>query len=532
MIEKFTLDRILAGVLGCLLCIQIFLLLFYNLRDTRTLINADAASAIYHFMEVIDNGTLNIPDWNHTTTLELDSAFLFAVPLYYVTHDMFLAMGLANGIFILLYFWVIYRIMKLNDISLRWIFSVLILTFTPWAVGMLDYFNMMFYQASQYTVKTLVPLVLILLVFQIMKFDFKDRKERGEFIATLVTYTILLYSTSLSTGIYTIVCGIFPIIMGVMYTGICNKFTRPKWIRLSCLLLYSGGIFLIGFMKYKELYPSTSKYNLNITLAAEFWKNLCANVVGFFQVLGALPSMNVSGMSMQGIVLCVKFIFCIVFLACILSGTRKLNFTQKQDLLNNLLTYICLVNLFIVTIYDTRYGSDVMQYRYYIITIIPLLILCGYRCEFYFKKMHKYQHGAFCCGFLAFLLVIIVGNNRTVLGSLHNNDYAVTICDYLDTLDVESVIFIDDQDTTALCRGIDHSKKYGCFSSAEQQLQTQICTYQASNHGAFYGDKNVLAVVDGVNLEDVLPEEIARQYTLIGAVKWFNIYYCDHMLIP
>ena len=231
MIEKFTLDRILAGVLGCLLCIQIFLLLFYNLRDTRTLINADAASAIYHFMEVIDNGTLNIPDWNHTTTLELDSAFLFAVPLYYVTHDMFLAMGLANGIFILLYFWVIYRIMKLNDISLRWIFSVLILTFTPWAVGMLDYFNMMFYQASQYTVKTLVPLVLILLVFQIMKFDFKDRKERGEFIATLVTYTILLYSTSLSTGIYTIVCGIFPIIMGVMYTGICNKFTRPKWIR-------------------------------------------------------------------------------------------------------------------------------------------------------------------------------------------------------------------------------------------------------------------------------------------------------------
>lgn len=150
--------------------------------------------------------------------------------------------------------------------------------------------------------------------------------------------------------------------------------------------------------------------------------------------------------------------FCIVLLACILSGTRKLNFTQKQDLLNNLLTYICLVNLFIVTIYDTRYGSDVMQYRYYIIMIIPLLILCGYRCEFYFKKMHKYQHGAFCCGFLAFLLVIIVGNNRTVLGSLHNNDYAVTICDYLDTLDVESVIFIDDQDTTALCRGIDHSK--------------------------------------------------------------------------
>lgn len=57
MIEKFTLDRILAGGLGCLLCIQIFLLLFYNLRDTRTLINADAASAIYHFMEVIDNGT-------------------------------------------------------------------------------------------------------------------------------------------------------------------------------------------------------------------------------------------------------------------------------------------------------------------------------------------------------------------------------------------------------------------------------------------------------------------------------------------
>ena len=50
---------------------------------------------------------------------------------------------------------------------------------------MLDYFNMMFYQASQYTVKTLVPLVLILLVFQIMKFDFKDRKEKGNLLLRL-----------------------------------------------------------------------------------------------------------------------------------------------------------------------------------------------------------------------------------------------------------------------------------------------------------------------------------------------------------
>ena len=124
-------------------------------------------------------------------------------------------------------------------------------------------------------------------------------------------------------------------------------------------------------MKYKELYPSTSKYNLNITLAAEFGRTFVQTLWRIFSGIRALPSMNVSGMSIAGIVLCVKFYFCIVLLACILSGTRKLNFTQKQDLLNNLLTYICLVNLFIVTIYDTRYGSDVMQYRYYIIMIIP-----------------------------------------------------------------------------------------------------------------------------------------------------------------
>ena len=532
MKKRFTLDRVITGALGGLLCIQIFLLLFYNLRDTRTLINADAASSIYHFMEVIENGTLNIPNWNHTTTLELDSAFLFAIPFYHLTHDMFLAMGLANGVFILLYSWVIYRIMKLNGISLKWIITVLILTFTPWALGMLEYFNMMFYQASQYTVKTLVPLVMILLIFLLMEFKFGDRKEWIEFAASIAVYTILLYSTSLSTGIYTIICGIVPVTIGAVYTGICNEFTKKKWLRLSGLLLYSGGIFLIGYMKYKELYPSTSKYNLNITLSSEFWKNLCANVVGYFQVLGALPSIDISGMSMQGIWLCVKFIFCIILFMCIISGTGKLNFTQKQDLLNNLLTYICLVNLFIVTIYDTRYDSDVMQYRYYLIMMIPLLILCGYRCEFYFNKMHKYQQSAFYCVLLVCLIVIVVGNNKTIFASLHNNDYAVAICDYLDELDVESVIFVDDSDTAVLCRGIDHSKKYGSYSSTEQQLQTQICTYQNSDQWIFYGDKHALAVIDGTNLEDIFPKDIADQYTLIGTVKWFNIYYCDHMLLP
>lgn len=494
------------------------------------MINTDAAASIYHFMEVIKNGTLNIPDWNHTTTLELDSAFLFAVPVYYITHDMFKALVIANSMFIVLYLYVIYQILRIGRVSVKWTVVTLFLVLTPWSLGMLDYFNMLFYQTSQYTVKTLTPLTLLLLLLWLKDVQPKNKRHVALFAFTFILYTILLFSTALSTGIYTMLCGILPIFIGTFYADLCNG--RAALIKKKTALMgYTMLVFVLGYVCYEHLYPMQSKYNLNITLVADFFTNFRANFLGFFQIFGAIPTSQISGMSLDGIILCMKFLFCILLLFCMGKGIKRLDFTKEQNEWLTEIICIVLMNIFILMIYDTRYGSETMQYRYYIIMVVPLLLVLGYQLQKWEERMNRPQKITLNGVLFLCLLLMLYGNNKLIFDNLHSNDYALEFCEYFDSMDVESVIFVNDPVTAALCRGIDNTKKYGSYSSEEQKFYTQICTYQAASSGSYYGNEHVLAIVKDTALTEYFSEDIAREYQKVGTVRWMDIYYCNHAVI-
>ena len=104
-----------------LLICQVGGLIFFNLSDIRCSLDLDAASAIYHYMEVIKNRTLRLPDWNHTTTLELDGSFMLAVPIYFLIKNIFLSIGIANIIMACLYLFVVYRILYHANIKKTYI---------------------------------------------------------------------------------------------------------------------------------------------------------------------------------------------------------------------------------------------------------------------------------------------------------------------------------------------------------------------------------------------------------------------------
>ena len=117
MKEKLGFNKVAEWLFFGLLVIQVGYIVYFNLSDIRYSLDYDAANTFYHFMEVIKNGTLKLEDWNHTTTLELDGAFLFAVPLYYITNDIFLSVGIGNIILMILYIFVIYRIMHYAGVN-------------------------------------------------------------------------------------------------------------------------------------------------------------------------------------------------------------------------------------------------------------------------------------------------------------------------------------------------------------------------------------------------------------------------------
>ena len=56
---------------------------YFNLSDIRCSLDLDFANTIYHYMEVIKQRTMMLPNWHHTTSLEWDGTMLFAFPLYF-----------------------------------------------------------------------------------------------------------------------------------------------------------------------------------------------------------------------------------------------------------------------------------------------------------------------------------------------------------------------------------------------------------------------------------------------------------------
>ena len=94
------------------------------------------------------------------------------------------------------------------------------------------------------------------------------------------------------------------------------------------------------------------------------------------------------------------------------------------------------------------------------------------------------------------------------------------------------MFFVDDPETSHICKGIDANHKFGTFLSDTQSLELGICSYNESEHGSFYGSKNALAVFIYTVPEDYMPEEIASHYTKVGTVRWYEIYVSEQVLFP
>ena len=155
-------DKVLTTLCLCLLLVQVILVFYYNLTDLTRSLDADAAGAIYHADRIIQEGTVHLSDWKLTTSLELDSSIFFAIPLTFLTHDIFRSVGLANLIWIIIYLLVIERLTANCGMKLMYRLLAMTAVIITYSFGMLEYFNMLFYSASQYTVRVLVPLVMIL----------------------------------------------------------------------------------------------------------------------------------------------------------------------------------------------------------------------------------------------------------------------------------------------------------------------------------------------------------------------------------
>lgn len=502
-----------------LLISQIVLLIVFDLTNNINYIDNDMGMGLYHFSEMVKNHTINLQGYTNTTTLEIDTSFILAAPIYLITNNLSLSVGISNLFIIALYFIVIYGILSELKVKNCYKLFTLILVFTPYSIGMLDYLNMMFLGLSCYSIKAIVPLMAfwILLI--------KENKKITYWIV-LAVYLLLLFITTLSTGVYSMFSGILPIIVfNIIKMWNNNSLDWIKNRRNLIWFITTAIAFVAGYFKYNQYYTEFSRSNTLLNKSDLFIDNTLSYIKGFFLLFGAIPDKEVKMLSPLGISYLVKVIlvFAMIFVAIKTIKFLPLGFTPMQ-----LLSFIFWWNAFVIFVSQTRVSTDTgIHYRYLILGALPLIILLGKSISDWSLTWKKVQEYIAILVLFFLLAAMQYGCSKNVFTYFDTqNAYLKEITAYIDTLDVKSVIWVNDTEYLNMCKGLDDNHIWGCWDSEAQSLYSGTNCYNSASEGDFYDKESPSAFICYVYTTpaDYLPEEIASHYTYAGSIEYFEIY--------
>lgn len=445
--KNFSVFEILFSVI---LFLQFLLLIIVNLTQIKMHFDSDAGMIMNHIMMIVKEKSLLIPDWVYPSTLEFDSTAFFALPIYLITRNIYLSLGLSN---ILLCALLSYSILYLFDGSKK-IYPILTLNLLliPYTVGALDYYNMLFYIGAQYCIKVTVPILLLGLMLHLRN-EKKEKKDVKSLVA-FILYLILLFVTSFSSGVYVFVCGLLPLLLA--YSA--YKFFNSEKIKKNEIILFSGTVLcsLIGILLNTK--AQTAKGNGMVFVRVEnLWNNIQKCFFGLFQLLGsATTSSELKVISSEGIELLIKLgvtLSLIVFLIIAIILFIK----DKKDLFLLLGASVTVWNFMILCITDTRYGADTFEYRYHLIGLIPMFCIMTKLLLDGLERLKKRQQITLA----VFGLLVLVYLNITGIQSFKNVDEHAElkeIISYCKELDVDTVFFLDDNQRAENCRVLDQSE--------------------------------------------------------------------------
>lgn len=505
---------------------QVGLLVYMNLFKMRSSLDYDFANMIYHYRQVITNGTLNLPDWFYTTTLELDTTMLFALPLSFVVKDIFLAVGLSNIVFISLYLMVVWGILKnvFGKNEKKYIFLCLSLLLTPYSFGMLDYCNMMFYAGAFYSVKVLIPLILIWIMQTITE------KTSTPYVR-ITLLSILLIVTTLSTGSYVLLCGLLPIfILFIINTWKTGKL--PSF-RKNCIILGSGIILsiLIGFMIRKLMNIEVGRYNLHLVTLDQAFDNARAAIHGLFKLFNATTFEQIKVTSIDGLAIVAKIALVILLSGISIRYTIQIFSKRNIDYTKSSLAILFCFNFALQFIVDTKFSptSTIGEYRYLLIGTVPAMILLFIVLREFELNKNAFQKTILNLSYCLVVGLILSNNFMNTKKSIGSSEYAIQVTDYVQKYDIESVFVADDFILTSLCRSLDGTHQYATYLTSEHKIDLGVCSYYSSTDREFYGEKNAFVIPSTQDICQYMTDDNVSQYIYVGNVDKYDIYISDKL---
>ncbi len=525
--------------LTAILCLQFLFLVYMNLFQNTAYIDCDAAKLYRHAIEIFRNGTLLVPNWKFITTMELDCSLILAVPFYGITKNIFLSFGLANIIFLLIFLFVIFDILKKCNIRMEYRLLSAILFLIPYQLGQLDYLNMMLYNGGQYVIKALVPLLAI---------DFfvceKPSLKKPKTIVLLTGYFLLTFLTGLSSGTYVLLCGILPVflcyIFNIIWKGNLKQIEVLKAGFGICSILVS----LLGIMAGKLMNAVPRSSYMGFIRLQDLINNIITCIQGFFYIF--LPNVPINVLSGKGIDYLIRFCFVIILVITIGYHSKKLFLDDSHAEQKRFLLFSFIWIFIILSLTYTNDGHPFVPQRYFFISIIPVFMLFAFLLQDMEQMKNQLLQYSLFTVLVSVIGLMIVVCDFDVLKSLKTSstqnslseeeidtyrnvhiewDEVKQVCDFATASNYSTVLFLNGSSACEVARVYNPDGNYGIVDLQEDG-SARITTadfYQSAEDRAYYNDNHLLAVKKAADF-DSLPDYILSSYVEAGTVPGFTLY--------
>lgn len=510
-------DRILGLsdiVLIVILAIELLFLIYVNLFRLTDVIDVDFARVLRHTVEMGDRRQLFLPNWNYITTAELDHSALFAIPLYILTGNIMVSYGIANLINIALWCFVLCTLLELTGLKRRYRLLAAVLVFTFYDFGMLAYTNMLFFGAGHYTHKVLIPLMFVTLMLMPA-----DRRRKPASIILYVICAGLLFVTSVSSGIYVFICGIFPVIAYTVFTYIIKgqdesgrgDIVYHAIMSLSSVLVAGGGIIVC---KVRDISPNSEL--AMIKYMDEIRENPFSTFLDLMEMFRVFPEKSTPVMSLGSVMSILRlFIFAVILIAGLHSVGKK---PAEQMLIT-----VFLWNYFILFVS----GS---QQRYHILGAVPLMICAVIRLS---ELMDKDDDLRLMLYISLIMAVVLLNLYQVLWGSrqyLHREDYSKAVNSAV-------IGFMEENDAgTAFAvyesgygmewlRAADKTRHYETYIPDTGEVVNHDF-YHSDKDRSEYTDRNVIMATS--DEYENCPYYIKENYVLKTDIYNYDLYISEH----
>lgn len=512
-----------------LVIVQFLMAAFFNLAFTERAVDTDAAKLFVHAMEMSRNNTLLIPDWEYTTTMEWDTAALLAIPFYKLTQNVYLSFGIANILLLAFFLFVVRELFAHFGVAKRYIRMSCSLFLIPYAFGMLDYFNMLFFNGSQYMLRVLLPLWMLMLLTTPEE---KRRKPGSCVLTALFLLTVVL--ASVSSGAYILVSCILPAVLLVIYDVLLSSDFRkygPMQYAFLFLTLFLAVLGMAASMRMDSA-GFGNEMKLLKWFDLRYYRDSC--VEGFFRLFGAMPGEETKVLSAAGIAFLLKLLLvCAMTVSMAVNVRRQLFSGRRENGLAFFLTGLSLINFIILFCCETRYSTlnNTMEHRYYLTAVVPMILAFSMQYQIWERGFSAYLKRAVPAVVLAGVLFVTVSGYYNVYEGLDLYGYCDALCEYFDTLDVRNIIFLSDRASAECCRLKDQKHLYSTYET--DGYMNVVDYYRAQTRREYYDDRHVLVAISGTDLAESLGESVAAAYQYRTSLLWFDVYTADiFLLIP